>query len=93
MRQFTQKNIQDPFELNNDINIMTRATITSRAITQAIKISLDKLSGEFPYIQTIAKKQNSHFSLGDILLPCILFLSAIGGFLLKKKALRVSSRI
>jgi electron transport complex protein RnfG len=35
--QFTGKRINDPFEVKNDVTAITASTITSRAVTQAVK--------------------------------------------------------
>ncbi|HPN88098.1 MAG TPA: 4Fe-4S binding protein [Candidatus Omnitrophota bacterium] len=77
LKQFEKKKITDSFILGKDIDAITQATITSQAITQSIKYSLEKIFGAQDPRSFITKNIIYH----ELIILIIIFILACSGFL------------
>ena len=89
INQFIGKNINDSFILGNDIDGLTRATITSKAIVDAIRKSLAPIKKQVLNIETQpSKKIINKIPLDKIIIPILIFSSAVTAVLLQNLILQ-----
>ncbi len=89
LKQFALKGMNDPFELGKDIDGISRATITSNAITRAVGKSLKQAGSQILQLETEElTAQKKSLPLGEILIPLALFMIAIAGVLSHKQNIR-----
>ena len=87
--QFTSKNMNDPFELGKDIDGISRATITSDAITRAVGKSLKEAGSQILQLEAAeSTTQKKPLPWEEILVPLLLFIIAIAGVLSHKQSIR-----
>ena len=87
--QFASKNMNDPFELGKDIDGISRATITSDAITRAVGKSLKGAGRQILQLETVeSTARKKLFPLEEIFVPLLLFIIAIAGVLTHKQGIR-----
>ncbi len=89
LSQFNSKSLNDPFALGDDIDGISRATITSNAITRAIGKSLKEAGSQILKLEAVASTaQKKSLPLSEILIPLILFAIAVAGVLSHKTNIR-----
>jgi len=89
LRQFENKKISDPFILNKDIDGISHATITSKAITKSVRISLKKIIEKTQNIPSPQGRNSSEkIHIKEIIIPLVLFIMSIISLYYKKKFLR-----
>ena len=87
--QFASKGINDSFELGRDVDGISRATITSNAITRAVGKSLKEAGSQILQLEKEKlKARKRSLPLEEILVPLLLFIIAIIGVLTHKQILR-----
>ncbi len=85
-RQFVGKPIEEGFELSNNINAVSGATVSSRAITKAISEASHSIAKSYLKIQ-VPKTENIKFGVNDIAL-IIMMILALLSYKLKNQKLR-----
>ncbi len=94
LHQFLSLGKDSSFVLGKDIDAISRATITSEAITRSIKKGVKKICHDVLDIPTTkTKKAHTSIPLSQIIIPSLLFLCAILALILKKDSLRWVSLI
>jgi len=87
--QFTTKNIKNVFQLGQDIDGISRATITSEAVARAVDKSLKQVAGEVLRLETASiTVKEKPLPLEEIVVPLALFIIAIIGILSRKHIIR-----
>jgi len=87
--QFASKNISDPLELGSDIDAITGATMTSQAMTEAVRKSARKIAQSvFEKGPGVPSEGSTGFPFDQILMPLILFAVAVLGVVSHNSILR-----
>jgi len=89
LHQFTGLHPQSTFKLGNGIDGISRATITSQAITQAVEQSLKQVARKILHIN-VAQEPEKKIPIpwGEIGIPLMIFLIAVSGIVWHKTFLR-----
>ena len=74
--QFIGKTFKNEFKLGNDIDGITRATITSKAITTTVRTGMSILSEKEFQGKSITQKEQDALDLTALLIPLALFFLA-----------------
>jgi len=89
LNQFLSKNISHGFKVGQDIDGISRATITSEAIARSIEKSLKRVAIEVLDLQVPGiSKENKPFPMDEVFVPIILFLIAVIGMVTYNSILR-----
>ena len=94
LTQFKQKDAGDNFVLENDVDAITGATITSSAITRSIQAGLQRITEEVLYLQVETDNPVKHVFLQhllwqiDFILLWIIVCLALFSFFKKNEFLR-----
>ncbi|MFQ6003700.1 MAG: FMN-binding protein, partial [Candidatus Zixiibacteriota bacterium] len=94
--QFKGKSIADRFKVNEDIDGITRATITAEAVARAVKKSGRKVGRDVLNLHVVEAEEEGYlsgFAKIEIFILGSLFAVAAVGFIKKSKRLRYSSLI
>ncbi len=89
--QFKGKKATEPLRLGIDIDGITHATVTSKAITSSIRKGLKKFYKTIikdKILKTGAKEKNESFKWNEIIIPLLIFTLAILSLSTKKQWLR-----
>ncbi|MFH0754351.1 MAG: FMN-binding protein [Candidatus Omnitrophota bacterium] len=82
LKQFSGRPTQNPLILGKDIDAISGATITSKAITDAVRQKRDSI------MKIKNPQQTASFQLSRIIIPLFLTLTAIAAFALRHNPLR-----
>jgi len=89
LEQFRGKGLNDAFELGKDIDGISRATITSTAITLAVSKSLKEASRQVLQREAVkAVTAKKPFPWDQVIVPIILFAIAIAGIVSHQQKVR-----
>ena len=89
LRQFTGRSASNPLNIGTDIDAITGATITSTAVTKAVKKSLGIAQEQILTLSPAATQTvNRPFPVEQVLWPTGLFLLAIAGILSRSLTVR-----
>ncbi len=92
IKQFNKRGIRDSFRLGKDIDGITRATITSEAISRSVEKGLKTVGREVLGLSPEGiSEEKTNIPLDQILIPLTLFAVAVGGVLSHSTALRWSA--
>ncbi|MCG8471929.1 MAG: 4Fe-4S binding protein [Desulfobacterales bacterium] len=80
--QFQSKTHMDPLALQTDIDAVTGATITSRAITRGVREAMDQAAWELLGVKPTEKRAEIHFGFREALLLSLFGLTFVA---VKKK--------
>ncbi len=90
--QFSSLGIKNTFHLGQDLDGISRATITCEAITRAVEKSLKKMARQRLGLEpTGMSATRKNFPWDEIIIPLILFGMAVTGILTYNKKLRWAS--
>jgi NosR/NirI family transcriptional regulator, nitrous oxide reductase regulator len=79
LTSLTGKSYSDPFELNNDVETVSGATFTCRAITATVKTASRKIAVENLYLSPPSEKSPSiQFGFLELILLFLFFIGLIG---------------
>ncbi len=84
LRQFVGKSVKDPLEVDRDIDGISRATISVRALTKTVRLSSRRVARELFGIKTSPTERASLFELKP-LAYLVLFLLALSMYYLTRK--------
>ena len=89
LQQFSRKGIKDPIALGVDIDGISRATITSDAVTRAVSKSLKEIGPHLLHSKAaVSVSKEKALPLDEIFVPLILFGIAVAGALTHKQNIR-----
>jgi len=87
--QFASKGLDDAFELGVDVDGISRATITSTAVTRAVGKSLKEAGRRILQVEAAAlSSQDKQLPWNEIFVPLVLFTLAAAGAVSHRRDLR-----
>ncbi len=84
LKQFTGKNVNDPFEIDKDIDAISRATESVQALTKTVRESSRKVASQVYGLEVKGPAGGKQFGIGWILY-LLLFLAAFIFYFVTRK--------
>ncbi|MDP2167301.1 MAG: 4Fe-4S binding protein [Thermodesulfovibrionales bacterium] len=87
LRQFLGKSINDPFEVDKDIDAISRATVSVEALSKTVRESSRKIASEAMGLEVVSREKAGRFNL-KWAAYCLLFLLSLAGYFITRGSKR-----